>query len=62
MALRHGIFVYRDPCRPWDCPLVEKELKLELLKAAGAKAGIPPMSQRQAGYDHVARHAERLGR
>ena len=62
MALRNGIFVYRDPCRLGDCPLVDRELKLDLLDAACAKAGIPPKPRRQAGYDHVAWHAEQLGR
>ena len=62
MPLRQDKFEHRDPCRLGDYPLVEKELKVELLEAACAEAGIPPTLRRQAGYDHVAWHAERTGR
>ena len=40
---------------------MEKELKLELLEAACAEAGILQTLRRLAGYDHVAWHVERMG-
>ena len=62
MALRQDKSEHRDPFRLGDDPLVEEELKLELFEAACADAEIPPTLRRQAGYDDVAWHAERLGR
>ena len=73
VPLRQDKFVRRDPRRPGDYPLLEKELKPELLEVACAEAGIPLTLRRQVEYyhsyyfistfmdDHVACHAERLG-
>jgi S-formylglutathione hydrolase FrmB len=73
VLLRQDKFVRRDPRHTVDYPLMQKELKPKLPKAACIKAVIPLTLRRQAGYehsyyfistfmaDHLAWHAERLG-
>jgi len=54
VSQRQDKFVLRGLRHPEDYPVVEKELKPELLEAACAEAGIPLTLtlRRQAGYDH----------